>query len=117
MHPAAKVLHYATSVSHWNFSSSFITNQKFRFCLSQIFEGMKAFRGDDDIIRLFRPAKNMTRMNKSADRCCLPTFAEDELLKCITELVRIDQDFVPSENDYGKGCSLYIRPTLMGTTV
>ena len=38
----------------------------------QCFEGMKAYRGDDNKIRLFRPMENMRRMNRSADRACLP---------------------------------------------
>lgn len=38
----------------------------------QLFEGMKAFRGVDNRIRLFRPMLNMERMHRSADRSCLP---------------------------------------------
>lgn len=38
----------------------------------QLFEGMKAFRGVDNHIRLFRPMLNMARMHRSADRSCLP---------------------------------------------
>lgn len=41
-------------------------------CFLQLFEGMKAFRGVDDRIRLFRPMMNMERMHRSADRSCLP---------------------------------------------
>lgn len=33
---------------------------------------MKAFRGVDNRIRLFRPMLNMERMHRSADRSCLP---------------------------------------------
>ncbi|CAG0915291.1 unnamed protein product [Notodromas monacha] len=94
LHPAAKVLHYATSV----------------------FEGMKAFRGSDGRVRLFRPELNMERMLGSAERTCLPAFSKRELLACIKELLRVDRAWVPQECDLGDGCSLYLRPTLMGTT-
>ncbi|ETN82535.1 branched-chain-amino-acid transaminase [Necator americanus] len=77
----------------------------------ELFEGMKAYRGVDNRIRLFRPELNMARMRRSAVRCALPDFDGKELLKCIRELVKIDQAWVP----YQKGASLYIRPTLIGT--
>ncbi|VDM61169.1 unnamed protein product [Angiostrongylus costaricensis] len=87
--PSCKVFHYAP----------------------ELFEGMKAYRGVDDRIRLFRPELNMLRMRKTAVRAALPDFDGDELLECIKELVRLDQSWVPRE----KGASLYIRPTLIGT--
>lgn len=89
IHPAAKVLHYAT----------------------EIFEGMKAYRGSDGKIRLFRPDLNMKRMLTSAERSVLPTFDANELLECIKKLVQVDADWVPS----AKSSTLYIRPTLIGT--
>ena len=49
----------------------------------ELFEGMKAYRGVDDDIRLFRPMHNMTRMISSAKRACLPTFEAEELLECM----------------------------------
>ncbi|CAH0668998.1 unnamed protein product [Spodoptera exigua] len=89
IHPAAKALHYAI----------------------QLFEGLKAYRGVDDKIRLFRPELNMERMNLAAQRSGLPTFDGDELIKCITRLVQIDQEWVP----HSETSTLYIRPTLIGT--
>ncbi|KAG1669217.1 Branched-chain-amino-acid aminotransferase, mitochondrial [Nymphon striatum] len=89
IHPAAKVFHYA----------------------SELFEGMKAYKGVDNKIRLFRPSLNMERMNTSAKRASLPTFDGKELIKCISKLVSIDKDWVP-ETDFS---SLYIRPTIIGT--
>jgi len=89
MHPGAKVLHYA----------------------QELFEGMKAYRGVDGKIRMFRPMHNMARMNITAERCCLPTFDGLELLKCIRELVCLDSSWVPHDTS----SSLYIRPTLIGT--
>ncbi|KAG7492090.1 hypothetical protein MATL_G00011010 [Megalops atlanticus] len=89
LHPASSVLHYAT----------------------ELFEGMKAFRGVDNHIRLFRPMLNMQRMLRSAERSCLPAFDPGELLECIRELVEVDQEWVP----YSADASLYIRPTFIGT--
>ncbi|XP_015706200.1 branched-chain-amino-acid aminotransferase, cytosolic-like isoform X1 [Coturnix japonica] len=89
LHPASSALHYAV----------------------ELFEGMKAFRGADDKIRLFRPELNMERMGRSAQRVCLPPFDPVELLECIRALVRLEQDWVPRS----EAASLYIRPTYIGT--
>lgn len=78
----------------------------------ELFEGMKAYRDKDNNIRTFRPEKNMERMNLSAERIALPTFDNEELLKLIDQFLLVDQRFVPSGNGY----SLYLRPTLIGTT-
>lgn len=72
---------------------------------------MKAFRGDDGKIRLFRPEANMARFLRSADRASLASFDPDELLKCLKKLITIEADWVPS----WELSSLYIRPTFMGT--
>ncbi|XP_053598175.1 branched-chain-amino-acid aminotransferase, cytosolic isoform X1 [Microplitis demolitor] len=88
LHPACKALHYAV----------------------QVFEGMKAYRGKDDKIRLFRPELNVERMNLSAQRLGLPTFNRTEFIKCLTRLISIDQEWVP----HCETASLYIRPTLIG---
>ncbi|KAK9324915.1 aminotransferase, partial [Lipomyces orientalis] len=77
----------------------------------ECFEGMKAYKDSNGKIRLFRPHKNMDRMSKTAARICLPTFDHDELIKVIAELVKLDSDWIPS----GRGYSLYLRPTLIGT--
>lgn len=77
----------------------------------QAFEGMKAYRGDDDKLRLFRPMKNMERMNKSAECLFFPNFDGEQFLECLKELVRLDQDWIPT----GEGFSLYLRPTIIST--
>lgn len=74
---------------------------------------MKAYRGVDGRIRLFRPNMNMNRMNLSAKRSGLPTFEGDEFIRCIQRLVSIDQEWVP----HTETASLYIRPTLIGIDV
>ncbi|XP_063530400.1 branched-chain-amino-acid aminotransferase, cytosolic isoform X1 [Cydia strobilella] len=89
IHPAAKALHYAI----------------------QLFEGMKAYRGVDDKIRLFRPDLNMKRMNLAAHRSGLPIFNGEELIKCMKRLIQIDQEWVP----HSESSTLYIRPTLIAT--
>ncbi|CAH1393735.1 unnamed protein product [Nezara viridula] len=72
---------------------------------------MKAYRGKDGKIRIFRPELNMARMNLSASRSCLPQFDAEEMIKCLCRLISIDQEWVP----HSEAASLYIRPTLVGT--
>lgn len=79
----------------------------------QLFEGMKAYRGIDGRIRIFRPEMNMQRMNMSAMSSGLPTFDGFELIQCIKRLLRVDQEWVP----HHESSSLYIRPTLIGVDV
>ena len=86
--PAAKVLHYA----------------------EEIFEGLKAYRTADGSIQLFRVMDNIQRMNDSADRLCMPQIPAELALTGITELVKLEQDWVPHEKD----TSLYIRPFMIG---
>lgn len=77
----------------------------------ECFEGLKAYVDKDENVRIFRPDRNMTRMNKSADRICLPTFDSETMLKLVSEFVKLEKRFIPK----GKGFSLYLRPTLIGT--
>lgn len=79
----------------------------------QCFEGMKAYKDDAGRIRLFRPNKNMERMNRSMTRLSMPPIDEnDGFLECIKELIKIDESWIPT----GEGYSLYIRPTAIGTS-
>uniref|UniRef100_A0A914NZ15 branched-chain-amino-acid transaminase n=1 Tax=Panagrolaimus davidi TaxID=227884 RepID=A0A914NZ15_9BILA len=91
LHPASNVLHYAI----------------------ELFEGMKAYRGVDNKIRIFRPEQNMERMRRTAARSSLPDFDAKELINIISKLVKIDKEWVP----YSSTGSLYLRPTLIGTDV
>jgi len=88
MEPAAMCLHYGQS----------------------IFEGLKAYRGTDGEIRLFRPEKNFARLNVSCERMCLPTVDEDFALQSLKQLIEIDKDWIP----HSDGTSLYIRPFVFG---
>ncbi len=85
--PAAAVLHYAQA----------------------IFDGLKAFRGKDGRVRLFRPQKHIERMNHSAERLCIPKVDPGVALRALTTLVGLERDWVPST----VGTSLYIRPTII----
>ncbi len=89
LHPASIVLHYAQT----------------------IFEGLKAYYGVDHKIRLFRPWENIARLNRSAERMCIPQLDPDLVLKAIKTLVWIDREWIPKE----KGSALYIRPFVFGT--
>jgi len=72
----------------------------------EVFEGLKAYRGADGIIRLFRPEENMARLNLSNERLCIPKIDEAFAVDATKELVHIEQDWVPRAD----GTSLYIRP-------
>lgn len=87
--PATAVLHYAQA----------------------IFEGLKAFRGVDGKVRLFRPHKHIERLNHSAKRICIPPLDPDLALRSLVELVGLERDWVPSS----VGTSLYVRPTIIAT--
>ena len=76
-----------------------------------IFEGMKAYRGKDDQIFLFRPQDNFTRMNQSAVRICMPRFPQERVLQALRAMVYLDQEWVPR----APGATLYIRPTMIAT--
>ncbi len=76
-----------------------------------MFEGMKAYKTDDDKVYLFRPMKNIQRANNSNRRLCIPTIPEDDFLQAIIELVKIDEEWIPKK----KGSSLYIRPFVIAT--
>ncbi len=86
--PACAVLHYA----------------------QEIFEGMKAYRGPDGEILLFRPEQNAQRFRRSAERLAMPQIPENLFLEAVNELVRVDKDWVP----VGEG-SLYLRPFMFAS--
>ncbi|KAF2486834.1 aminotransferase [Neohortaea acidophila] len=77
----------------------------------ECFEGMKAYRGKDGELYLFRPDMNMARFNKSSSRLALPMFDGKMLIELIKKFVRLDERFIPNDRGY----SLYLRPTMIGT--
>ena len=89
MSPASAVLHYGQS----------------------IFEGLKAYRAHKGEILVFRPQAHHTRLNASAKRLCMPDVSEELFMEGLTELLKIDHEWVPAK----EGCSLYVRPLLYGT--
>jgi branched-chain amino acid aminotransferase len=76
-----------------------------------VFEGMKAFKDDDDQVWLFRPEKNFKRINKSSKRLAIPEFPEDYFFESLKALLKIDHNWVKK----GQGNSLYIRPFVIAT--
>ena len=73
-----------------------------------IFEGLKAYKNDNDDILIFRSDKNAERFNISAHRMCMPSMPEEIFTDSIIELLNVEKDWVPS----GKDNSLYIRPLM-----
>ncbi len=73
-----------------------------------VFEGLKAFRGADGQIRVFRADKNTERLKDSCDRLCIPQLPEGTLGVAIRELIALDHGWVPSR----RGQALYIRPLI-----
>ena len=76
-----------------------------------LFDGLKAFRGVDGVVRVFRLDKHCHRMASGAPRLCLPAFEPGMLRAGIEALVDVDRDWVPSS----PGTALYLRPTLIAT--
>ena len=77
----------------------------------EMFEGLKAYRTADGSIQLFRPQKNIERMNNTNRRLCIPQVDPDDVLQAIKTLVEVEKDWVPAFD----GTSLYIRPFIIAT--
>lgn len=75
----------------------------------EVFEGLKAYRTPDGKVLLFRPDKNMSRLNLSNERLCIPKIDEEFAVEAIKQLVATDIEWVPD----GDGTSLYIRPFII----
>ena len=87
--PTASCLHYAT----------------------ECFEGLKAYRGYDGKVRLFRPSRNCERFLLSSTRIACPDFAPAAVEELIKRLVAVDcEKWLPEPGSF-----LYIRPTMIGT--
>ena len=77
----------------------------------ELFEGLKAYMRADGGIQLFRPDKNIERMENTCDRLCVPRIPEEDVLQAIKAVVSVDRDWVPKS----EGTSLYIRPFIIAT--
>ena len=89
MSPAAMVFHYG----------------------QEMFEGLKAYKGVDGKVRLFRPDMNAKRANDSNDRLCIPNLPVEDFVEAVKAVVKVDEDWIPTED----GTSLYIRPFIIAT--
>lgn len=87
--PATAVLHYAQAV----------------------FDGLKAFRGRDGTIRLFRAPKHAERLIRSCEQLCIPPLERDAILQSFHSLIEVDHAWVPSK----VGTALYLRPTVIAS--
>ncbi|BDE82144.1 branched-chain amino acid aminotransferase [Porphyromonas somerae] len=77
----------------------------------EAFEGMKAFRGKDGKVRLFRAEENAKRMRRSCEGIMMAPMPEELFLQAIDLVVKKNIDYVPT---YESGASLYIRPIIIG---
>jgi len=87
--PSARVFHYGQAV----------------------FEGMKAFKDDNDKVWLFRPNENFERFNKSAIRLAMPEIPKEYFFEGLKTLLNLDKQWIKK----GKGNSLYIRPFMIAS--
>ncbi|GET27123.1 branched-chain amino acid aminotransferase [Prolixibacter sp. NT017] len=90
MHMAATALHYG----------------------QEAFEGLKAFRGKDNKVRVFRMDENAKRLRNSANGIMMAPVPEDLFMDAIRKAVKMNEKYVPP---FESGASLYIRPLLIGT--
>ena len=91
MHMAATCLHYG----------------------QEIFEGLKAFKGKDGRIRIFRLDENAKRIQRSANGIMMAPLPEEKFREMVEKVVKLNERFIPP---YGSGSSLYIRPIELGMT-
>lgn len=76
-----------------------------------VFEGMKAYKDDNNVIWLFRPDQNQHRLNISAERLDMPAFPKDLFFEGLETLLKMDSEWVQK----GEGNALYIRPFIIAT--
>ncbi len=87
--PAARVFHYGQA----------------------IFEGMKAYKDENDDVFLFRPDQNFERLNKSAKRLAIPELSKEVFFEGLNTLVDLERNWIKK----GIGNSLYLRPFIIAT--
>ncbi|SIS88120.1 branched-chain amino acid aminotransferase [Zobellia uliginosa] len=87
--PSAKIFHYGQS----------------------IFEGMKAYKDDNNKTWLFRPLENFKRLNISAKRMAIPELPEEFFMEGLKTLLKVDNQWIPQT----EGSSMYIRPFIFAS--
>jgi branched-chain amino acid aminotransferase len=78
----------------------------------EAFEGLKAFKGKDGKIRIFRMDENAHRLQQSCEGTMMAKFPVDKFQEAVIKAVKLNERFVPP---YESGAALYIRPVLFGT--
>jgi branched-chain amino acid aminotransferase len=76
-----------------------------------LFDGLKAFRGADGKLRVFRLDRHAARMAEGAKRLCMPSIDIELFRQAVTEFCHLEREWVPSS----PGTALYIRPTQFAT--
>ena len=76
-----------------------------------IFEGIKAYKDDNNNAFIFRPIDNFKRFNRSAERMNMPVVPEEIFLEGMRQLIALDKNWIPAKEDH----SLYIRPFMFST--
>ncbi len=79
----------------------------------EIFEGLKAFRGKDGKVRVFRLEENAKRIIESAKGIMMQPVPVELFTEMVKKVVKLNERFIPP---YGSGASLYIRPLEIGTS-
>ena len=77
----------------------------------EMFEGLKAYQGDNGDVFLFRPDMNAKRTNNTNDRLVIPQIPVEDFVQAVSAVVDVDRDWIPTE----PGTSLYIRPFIIAT--
>jgi branched-chain amino acid aminotransferase len=90
MHMAATCLHYG----------------------QEAFEGLKAYRGKDGKIRIFRLEANAERLQSTCRGILMPELSTEKFREAVLKVVKLNERFIPP---YESGATLYIRPLLLGT--
>ncbi len=78
----------------------------------EAFEGLKAFRGKDGRVRVFRPEANAERLQNTCEGVLMAPFPTDMFCEAVKMVIKANERFIPP---YGSGASLYLRPLLIGT--
>ncbi len=78
----------------------------------EAFEGLKAYKGKDGKVRLFRWEENAKRLVFSADGIKMAEFPVELFREAIFKVISLNKRFIPP---YGSGATLYIRPLLFGS--